>query len=144
MKNPFTIAWVAGISAILAGCASTPASAPPTPIPTVTSLSSEEIESYARTVLAIETSRRTAYEEMQRASNNEAVRDVSCTETDSIAALSKPIQGIAENYCDRSKKFIKNEGLTINQFNAITVSAQSNPELQQRIQTEIVRLQPKS
>lgn len=143
MKNPITIAFVAGCTALLAGCASSPATDSPTPIPTVTSLSVEEIESYARTVLAIETSRRTAYEEIQKVTNNETVPDVTCTQAKSIAALSDNIQGIAENYCDRSKKFIENEGLTINQFNAITVTAQSNPELQQRIQTELVRLQPK-
>lgn len=137
-----TIAWLTGFTALLAGCSSTPASNSPSPMSTVTSLKGEEIESYARAVLSIETSRRVAYEEIQKMTNNQTVPDVTCTETKSIAALSQNLQEIAVNYCERSKKFIENEGLTMDKFNAITASAQSNLELQQRIQNELVRLQP--
>jgi hypothetical protein len=136
------IGWLAGIAAILSGCGSNSASNPPTPIPTVTSVSTEDIQSYARAVLSIDINRKTAYEEIQKMTRNERVPDVTCTEAKSITALSKDIQGIAVNYCQRSKKSIENEGLTTGKFNAITVSAQSNPELQQRIQSELVRLQP--
>jgi hypothetical protein len=136
-----TIAWFAGFTAILAGCSSTPASNSPSPTPTVTSPTSQEIESYARAVLSIETSRRVAYDEIQKMTNNETVPDVTCTETKSIAALSKNLQEIAVNYCERSKKFIENEQLTMDKFNAMTASAQSNQELQQLIQRELIRLQ---
>jgi len=136
------LAWFAGFTAILAGCSSTPASNSPSPIPAVARPKDEEIESYARAVLSIETNRRVAFEEIQKMTNNQTVPDVTCTETKSIAALSKNLQEIAVNYCERSKKFIEDEGLTMDKFNAITVSAQSNMELQQRIQNELVRLQP--
>lgn len=136
------IGWFAGITAILTGCGSNPASESPTPTPMVTSASSEDIENYARAILAIEQIRQAAYEEIQKMTNNETIPDVTCTKPESLAALSKNIQGIAVNYCERSKKFIdETEGLTMDKFNAITSSAQSNPELQQRIQTELVRLQ---
>jgi hypothetical protein len=138
-----TIAWLAGITAILAGCATHSVSESPTPNPTVTSVSAEKIESYARAVVAIEQIRRAAYEEIQKMTNNETVPDVTCTEPESITALSKNIQGIAVNYCSRSKKFIEDEGLTMELFNGITNTAKANSELQQRIQSEIVRLQPK-
>lgn len=137
-----TIAWFAGFAAILAGCSSTPASNSPSPMATVTVPKAEEIESYARAVLSIETNRRVAFEEIQKMTNNETVPDVTCTETKSIAALSKNLQEIAVNYCERSKKFIQDEGLTMDKFNAITASAQSNMELQERIKNELVRLQP--
>lgn len=136
------IGWLAGITAMLSGCASNPASNSPTPIPAMTSVSTEDIESYARALLSIDTNRKAAYDEIQKLTRNETVPDVSCTDAKSIMALSKDIQGIAVNYCQRSKKFIENEGLTTGKFNAITASAQSNSELQQRIQNELVRLQP--
>jgi hypothetical protein len=136
-----TIAWFAGFTVILAGCSSTPASNSPSPMPTVTSLKSEEIESYARAVIAIENKRREAYEEIQEMTNNQTVPDVTCTETKSIAALSKNLQEIAVNYCELSKKFIENEGLTMDKFNAITASAQSDLKLQELIKNELVRLQ---
>ena len=134
--------WFAGMTAILTGCSSNPASESPSPTPLVTSASPEDIESYARAILAIEQIRQAASEEIQKMTNNETIPDVTCTKSDSLAALSKNIQGIAVNYCERAKKFIdETEGLTMDKFNAITSSAQSNPELQQRIQTELVRLQ---
>jgi hypothetical protein len=144
-QTPFllvAIGWFAGITAILTGCGSNPASESPTPTPMVTSASSEDIENYAKAVLAIEQIRQAAYEEIQKMTNNETIPAVTCTKSESLAALSKNIQGIAVNYCERAKKFIdETEGLTMDKFNAITSNAQSNPELQQRIQTELVRLQ---
>lgn len=132
----------AGITAILTGCGSNSASESPTPTPMVTPASSEDIENYARAILAIEPIRQAAYEEIQKMTNNERIPDITCTKSESLAALSKNIQGIAVNYCQRSKKFIdETEGLTMDKFNAITSSVQSNPELQQRIQNELVRLQ---
>ena len=134
--------WFAGITAILTGCGSNPASESPTPTPMVTSATSEDIENYARAILAIEPIRQAAYEEIQKMTNNETIPDVTCTKSESLAALPKNIQGIAVNYCQRAKKFIDDtEGLTMDKFNAITSSVQSNPELQQRIQNELVRLQ---
>lgn len=134
--------WFAGMTAILTGCSSNPTAESPSPTPMVTSASPEDIESYARAILAIEQIRQAASEEIQKMTNNETIPDVTCTKSDSLAALSKNIQGIAVNYCERAKKFIdETEGLTMDKFNAITSSAQSNPELQQRIQTELVRLQ---
>ncbi|AFZ17764.1 DUF4168 domain-containing protein [Allocoleopsis franciscana] len=136
------IGGFAGITAILTGCGSNSASESPTPTPMVTSASSEDIENYARAILAIEQIRQAASEEIQKMTNNETIPDVTCTKPESLAALSKNIQGIAVNYCERAKKFIdETEGLTMDKFNEITSSAQSNPELQQRIQTELVRLQ---
>lgn len=135
-----TIGWLAGLTAILAGCASSQVSDAPTPIATVTSLSADEIENYAKAVLAIEQSRQVASTEIQQMTNNGTVPDVTCTKADSIAGLASNIQKIAVNYCEKSKEHIETHGLTILKFNGITVTAQSNTELQERIQSELVRL----
>ena len=137
-----TITWLAGLTAILAGCASNSASNAPTPIATVSSVSAEEVKNYAKAVLAIESSRKNAYTEIQqKIDNDQKVPDITCTQADTIASLPKSVQDIAVNYCNQSKKIGESHGLTMPQFNAITVSAQTNPDLQRRIQNEMVRLQ---
>lgn len=138
-----TLGWLAGVTGVLVGCSSNQASDSPTPISTVSgkSITSEEVKNYARAVLAIEPSRQAAYSEIQKLTNEEKVPDVTCTEVSSVAALPTSIQDIAVNYCNQSKKIGESNGLTMSQFNAITVSAQSDSELQKRIQNELVRLQ---
>jgi hypothetical protein len=136
-----TIGWLIGLTAVLAGCSSNSASDSSTPIPTLSSVSTEEVKNYAKAVLAIESSRKAAYDEIQKLSNDEKIPEVTCTKADTIAALPKSIQDIAVNYCNKSKKIGEDHGLTMPQFNAITVSAQSDRDLQRRIQNELIRLQ---
>lgn len=135
-----TPGWLAGLTAVLAGCSS-PVSESPTPIPTVTSVSAEEIENYAKAVLAIEQSRQAAYNEIQQIHNGKQIADITCTQAKTIASLPSNVQDIAVNYCTQSKKIGESQGLTMYQFNGITVTAQSNPEVLKRIQNELVRLQ---
>lgn len=135
-----TPGWLAGLTAVLAGCSS-PISESPTPIPTVTSVRAEEIENYAKAVLAIEQSRQAAYNEIQQINNGKQLADITCTQAKTIASLPSNVQDIAVNYCTQSKKIGESQGLTMAQFNGITVTAQSNPELLKRIQNELVRLQ---
>lgn len=130
---------------MLVGCGGPPVAESPSPLPTVTSLSAEEIERYAKAILAIEQSRQAASKEIQQMTNSDTVPDISCTKAESIADLPKNVRDVAVNYCKQSKKYIiENQKLTIAQFNAITVTAQSNPDLQQRLQSELVRLQNNS
>jgi len=136
-----TIGLLAGLTAILAGCSSNQASDSQTSIPTVSSIRAEEVENYAKAVLAIEPKRQEAYNEIQKMTNDEQVPNITCTKADTITALPKSIQDVAVNYCNQAKKIGEGQGLTMSQFNAITVSAQSNPELGKRIQNELVRLQ---
>jgi hypothetical protein len=105
------------------------------------SISAEEVENYAKTVLAIEPSRQSAYTEIQQLINDEQFPDVTCTQSDTIATLPSNIRDIAVNYCNQSKQISESQGLTLSQFNTITASAQADPELQKRIQNELVRLQ---
>lgn len=139
----YLFGWLAGLTAVLAGCSSPSASDSPTPIstPSGKSFTTEEVKNYAKAVLAIEPSRQSAYNEIQKLSNDEKVPGITCTKADTIAALPKSIQDIAVNYCNQAKKIGESQGLTMPQFNAITVSAQSNLELQKRIQNELLRLQ---
>lgn len=124
---------------LLTGCSSKDASNSPTPVPTMTSVTTEEIKSYAKAVLAIEPKRQEAYKEIQKNLNDEKVPEIVCTRSDTITSLAKNVQDIAVNYCNQSKK-IGESHLTMQKFNAITLSAQTDQELQKRIANELVRL----
>ncbi len=138
-----TIGWLAGLTFLFASCSSQSASNSPTPVPTMKSVSTEEVKNYAKAVLAIEPKRQEAYREIQIKLNDEKVPEIVCTRADTIASLSKSVQDIAVNYCNQSKKIGGSHGLTIQKFNAITVTAKSDPELQRRIDNELIRLNKK-
>jgi len=134
------IFWLAGLTVLFAGCSSKSASNSPTPIPTMTSVSTEEVTNYAKAVLEIEPRRQAAYNDIQKNSSDETVPEIFCTRADTIAPLPKSVQDIAVNYCNQSKKIGTKHDLTMQKFNAITVTAKSDPELQRRIYNELIRL----
>ncbi len=138
-----TFVWLAGFAVILTGCSSksvsdSVSSDSPTPSLSASSISSEQVNNYAKAVLAIEQKRQEASEEIQKLSNNEKVSEISCTQPETIKALDQSIQSIAVNYCKKAKQFIQDQGLTVAQFNGITDKAQSDSELRTRIQNKLL------
>ncbi|MEG3989509.1 DUF4168 domain-containing protein [Microcoleus sp. S28C3] len=103
-------------------------------------ISSEEITSYARAVLAIEPRRVEAFNEIKGMAGGSVPRVV-CNETQEINRLSGNVRGIAVNYCQQAKKVIETNGLTVSRFNQLTLLQQANPAVKQRIQAELLRLQ---
>ena len=145
LAKPFvsTIGWLAGVALILTGCSSksvsdSVSSESPTPTPSVSSISSEQVDNYAKALLAIEPMRQEAYEEIEKLSNNEKVSEITCTQPETIKALDQSIQTIAVNYCKKAKQFIQDQSLTVTQFNEITNSSQSDSELRTRIQNKLL------
>ncbi len=107
----------------------------------VANISNEEIQSYARSVLAIEPIRQAAYDEIKRILGSGQVPPIACHRPNSLNNLSQNIRQIAVNYCNRATQIVERNNLTINRFNTITVTMQSNPSLAPVIQREIMRLQ---
>ncbi|MEG4914262.1 MULTISPECIES: DUF4168 domain-containing protein [unclassified Microcoleus] len=103
-------------------------------------ISSEEITSYARAVLAIEPRRVEAFNEIKGMAGGSVPRVV-CNETQEINKLSGGVRGIAVNYCQQAKKVIEGQGLTVSRFNQITLLQQANSGVKQQIQAELLRLQ---
>lgn len=136
-----TIGWLAGLAVILTGCSSKSVSdsvASDSPTPSLSSsISSEQVNQYAKALLAIEQKRRAAYDEIQKMSNNEKVSEITCTQPETIKTLDQSIQTIAVNYCKQAKQFIQDQGLTVTQFNGITDRAQSDAELRLQIQNKL-------
>ncbi|OCR01713.1 hypothetical protein BCD67_13920 [Oscillatoriales cyanobacterium USR001] len=103
-------------------------------------ISSKEITSYARAVLAIEPRRLEAVQEIKGKLNG-SIPQVVCNETKSINRLRGDVRGLAVSYCEQAKKIIEEQGLTVSRFNAITLSQQADPALKQKIQAELLRIQ---
>lgn len=139
----FTLRWLIGLTVLLGGCAANSASNPATPVPTGKAVTTQEIKNYARAVIAIEPRRQAAYKEIQKNLDDQKVPEIICTKADTIASLAENVKVIAVNYCNQSKKIGESHGLTMQKFNEITVSAQSNPDLERRIHNELVRLNQK-
>lgn len=137
-----TIASLATIAAILSGCASNSSSHSTTSIPTVApeSVKPEEIANYARAVMALESKRQDLYAQIQKLLEKQQVPDINCTKLNTISSLSGDAKKLAIAYCKEAKQVIESNSLSITQFNQITVTAQANPNLEQRIQTELIRL----
>lgn len=137
-----TIGWLATMVPLLAGCSSEAAYEPPTPIPTLSAVSNEEVENYSKAVLAIEQSRQAAAKDILETTELQTVPDINCTQGETIEVLEGTVQEIAVKYCNDSKKVIEEtQDLTIYQFNAISSTAQFDQNLQTRIQNELIRLQ---
>lgn len=132
-----------GLMVALVGCSSKAAFDTPSPISPVPaeSVTAKEVADYAAAVLAIEPIRQDAYKAVQDNTKDEPVPDFTCTQADTIAALRPNLERVAVNYCNQAKKISEAQGFTMARFNQITVTAQSDAILQQRIQNELQRLQ---
>ena len=90
--------------------------------------------------MAIEPRRQEIYAQIQSGIKKEQISDINCTKPDTISRLPGNVQKMAVDYCNQAKKDIESYKLTITQFNQITTTAQANPNLEKRIQTELIRL----
>jgi Domain of unknown function (DUF4168) len=105
------------------------------------SISTDELQNYARSLLAIEPIRQSAYSEIKRILGSDQVPRIDCHRPDSLNTLSSNIRQIAIDYCADARRIAQQNDLSPDQFNAITRALQSNPDLVPRIEQEMIRLQ---
>lgn len=101
--------------------------------------SEEQIMKYARAVLEIETRRQQAYQKIQQIIG-QSPPDIVCNQPDTFRNLPREAQRIAVDYCTRSKTIVEKSGLTVAEFNAITLRVRSDRELERRIQNAMIRI----
>jgi hypothetical protein len=101
----------------------------------------EEITNYARTVLEIEPIRRSAYEQIRQITGSSNIPGIQCNEPRRLNALPGNIRQIAVDYCNQARAIAHDNGLSDERFNAITIAHQEDPDLSNRIQQAILRLQ---
>ena len=101
----------------------------------------EKLRSYAAAVLAIEPLRQRTFQEIQTLLDTEQVPTIACNRFESYRNLSADARSLITNYCDRSKEIVLEKGLTVLEFNSITADVNSNPELKEQVQAEMLELQ---
>lgn len=111
---------------------------PPTAI-AQTPVTNLEITTYATSVLDIEPHRQEAYEEIKRRIGS--VPPIDCYNSNSLNALNPQIRGIVQQYCQQSERIVTGNGLNTQRFNEITRLQQTDPQLEERIRLEILRIQ---
>ncbi|MEH1865324.1 MAG: DUF4168 domain-containing protein [Nostoc sp.] len=100
-----------------------------------------QIDSYAQAVLAMEPARQKAFETIKNLIGNGEVPKIVCNDSNSINGLPRKAQDIAVNYCNNSQKIVQDNGLSIDQFNKITIELQNNELLKQQVYNTLLRLQ---
>jgi uncharacterized protein (UPF0147 family) len=102
-------------------------------------VSDDEVQRYARSLLAIEPIRQSAHAEIRRIMRVDEVPPIACHRpTD---RLPRNIRQIAQNYCNQALEIVDRNNLTIARFNTITVNLQNDPNLAARVQAVIRQLQ---
>lgn len=104
--------------------------------------SDEQINKYARVVLEIESRRLQAYQKITQIIG-QSPPEIVCNQPDTFRNLPREAQKIAVDYCITSKKMVEDSGLTVAEFNAITLRVRSDPGLEKRIQNEMIRIRQK-
>ena len=66
---------------------------------------------------------------------------VTCSEADTVRPLSPDVRQVAVTFCNEAKSLVESTGLGVKQFNRMVETQFIDPNLSQRIQEELVRLQ---
>ncbi|MDH6059621.1 DUF4168 domain-containing protein [Chrysosporum bergii ANA360D] len=100
-----------------------------------------DIISYAQAVLAMETPRQQAFDEIKKLIGGGEIPKIICSDANSINSLPRQVKDIAITYCENSKKIVEDNGLTIDRFNTITIELQNNNNLKRQVYNTLIRLQ---
>jgi Domain of unknown function (DUF4168) len=101
----------------------------------------DELQRYARSLLAIEPIRVSAYDEIKEIMGDRDIPSINCHRPSSLNNLSNDIRAIAVNYCNQAIEIVERNNLTISRFNAITTAVQEDATLESRVQEMLVQLQ---
>jgi hypothetical protein len=98
--------------------------------------SGDPVSQYARAAYEIERMRQKRYSEAKQVLGGDVPADV-CRQQN----IPPAVRGICDEFLKESASIIKQNGLTIAQFNDITRRKEGDPKLQQQIQGELMQLQ---
>mgnify|MGYP006266993961 CR=1 FL=1 len=101
--------------------------------------SDQDVMNYARAVLQMESHRQQAYEQIKKIIG-QAPPAIVCNQPNSYSNLPGEAQKIARDYCSTSKQIVEESGLSVSQFNAITTRAQSDNNLEKRVQNAMIQI----
>lgn len=98
--------------------------------------SASQVQQYAKAVLQIEPIRRESLEKAKQIMGGSVPANV-CRQDD----LPSSVEGVCKNFLTRSAQVIKGSGLSIGEFNQITVRLQKDPGLRNRMRQELIQQQ---
>ncbi|TVP63798.1 MAG: DUF4168 domain-containing protein [Nodularia sp. (in: Bacteria)] len=101
----------------------------------------DDITSYAQAVLAMETPRQQAFDEIKKLIGDREIPKIICNDPKSMNSLPRQAQDIAVTYCNNSQKIVEDNGLSIDRFNKITLELQNNNNLKRQVYNTLIRLQ---
>lgn len=133
-----TVYLAVGLAGVIASCNAPQTSQAPSP---ANDVNNDEIARYAKALLAVETSRQAAVNEIGRMNDGNLPPSIICSQPDSLKNLTRSVQAIAVNYCQQAKQAGETNGFSMSRFNAITASLPNDAELTKQVQTELARLQ---
>jgi hypothetical protein len=102
------------------------------------SISDQEVQNYARSVVSIEPLRQSAYDDIKDISGS--VPRIECHRPSSLNDLPDNVRQIAINYCNQAIAIVESNNLTISRFNSIRVAQDGDSSLLNRIQQAIMNL----
>lgn len=102
-----------------------------------------EIRNYAKSILAMEPKRRQAFEEIKKLIGGGEIPQIVCSDSNSLNGLPNKARDIAVNYCNSSQQIVEQNGLSINDFNKLTVQLQNNENLKTQVYNTLIDLQKK-
>lgn len=106
-----------------------------------TSLDNTIIRSYALSVLDIENIRQQRSADIAAMLSVDTLPSISCNNPDSIRGMDRDVREVVVEFCSSSIEIVEGHSLSIDQFNTITEMMNSNADLRDRIQTELINLQ---
>ncbi len=99
------------------------------------------MKSYAQAVLKAEPVRQAALDKIKKMLGTENTDSVVCHSPESLDTLPENAQNVAVDFCNEYKDIVESHRLTITRFNEITVNLQNDPNLEKRIQSELLHIQ---
>lgn len=100
-----------------------------------------DITKYAKAVLEAEPVREAALNDIKQIMGSGQVPEIACYKKETLDNLPENGQNVVKNFCTQYESIVKKYFTSFEQFNQITKTVQSNPDLKKRIQEEMVRLQ---
>ena len=94
----------------------------------------EQLQKYANAAVKIENLRRNTYNNIQGIVGDSQSTQLSCNKREKFKNLPDNARSMAVDYCQQSEAIVKQNGLTINQFNQITQQIKKDRQLYQKLQ----------
>jgi hypothetical protein len=103
-------------------------------------LSNEQISLYAQTLMEIETHRQQAYQQIQTIMGEEPP-EIICNQPQTYNGLPEDAQKVAITYCQTSETLVQDRGMSVQEFNDITLKIREDKNLERRVQQVMLNLQ---